>query len=275
MPELPEVITIKRDLQKEIVGKTVTNIKILKEYAHKVNTNYFNNYVLKHTVDEIDNVAKLLTFKLSSGYYIATHLNMSGLILYNSKDPYAKIVFTFNTGDTLTYSDTRMFGYFEVWTPEKINEYKKGYGKTPLDAMLDFGEFEQKLTKKNIYIKLALLDQKLISGIGNIYANDSLYMSNIHPKRKTSEITSQEYKKLFENVKKILQEGIEHRGSTIDRYRDIYGKPGTQQNYFRVYGKTGQLCVTCNTPIQFEKVSERGTFFCAICQPLTNQLRLL
>jgi len=218
------------------------------------------------TVKDVSNVAKLITIKLSSEKYIATHLNMTGRLLYNTEDPYIKIRLDFDSGDYLNYSSVRMFGYFEVWDKEKLEKYKGGYAKTAIDKDLTLEDFIQGLKKRNSLIKQNLLDQKLVSGIGNIYANDALYMSKINPKRKTHTISNSEYKSLFENVQKIINEGIEHRGSTIDRYADLYGKPGSHQNYFRIYGKKNHKCKDCGTQITFEKVQGRGTFYCPTCQ---------
>lgn len=271
MPELPEVLTISRDLKKEALGKKISKVKTFANYKLDHSKEFFDEYVVGSTIKEVSNVAKLITIKLSSEKYIATHLNMTGRLLYNTEDPYIKIRLDFDSGDYLNYSSVRMFGYFEVWDSEKLEKYKKGYAKTVIDKTLNLEEFVTALKKRNSLIKQNLLDQKLVSGIGNIYANDALYMSKINPKRKTHTISNTEYKNLFENVQKIINEGIEHRGSTIDRYADLYGKPGSHQNYFRVYGKKNTKCKECGTQITFEKVQGRGTYFCPTCQKENNQ----
>ena len=275
MPELPEVITIRQDLTKEIKGKKIKNIKTFNDYNLNPSPHHFKNHVLGHSVEEISNIAKLLVIKLSSGKYIATHLNMSGLLLFNNSDPYVKISLEFEDGSVLNYSTVRMFGYFEVWDETKLQEYKKRYGKTAIESDITDQEFIDQITKTKTYIKNALLNQKLVSGIGNIYANDALYLSKIHPKKKTNEITNKKLIELFNNVKLLLKEGVKNRGSSIDRYRDLYGKKGSQQNYFRVYGKTDTQCIQCKKDvIKFEKLQGRGTFFCETCQNLTGQQKL-
>ncbi|PIR43324.1 hypothetical protein COV24_03300 [candidate division WWE3 bacterium CG10_big_fil_rev_8_21_14_0_10_32_10] len=265
MPELPEVLTITEDLKKEITNKRINNVGFVGGYVPK-NADFFKKYAVNSTITHVSNIAKLITIKLSSNYYIATHLNMSGRLLWNKDDGYTKVIMHFDDGNKLHYSSVRMFGYFEVWSIEKLEEYKKRYGKVALDPTLTLKEFIMGLKRSNTFIKNNLLNQKFISGIGNIYANDALYMSKIHPKRKSHSITGSEYKKLFENVKIILNEGILHRGSTIDRYADLYGNPGSHQNHFRVYGKRNQKCSICGSPLVFEKIQGRGTYYCPSCQ---------
>jgi len=273
MPELPEVLTITRDLDKEVRGKKVVGISTKQRYALNPSKSHFAKFVAGSSVSEVSNIAKLITIKMSSGYYIATHLNMSGRLLYNNEDPYIKISIRFDTGDILHYSSVRMFGYFEVWDTGQIGEYRNRYGKTALDETLTTEEFIAQLKRKNTHIKDALLDQKLISGIGNIYANDALYLSGIHPQTKPNKLSDVQIARLFENIKKLLMEGLKHRGSTIDRYCDIYGNPGSHQNHFKIYQK--EHCAKCDKEVEFFKLSGRGTYFCPTCQPHDNQVRLL
>ena len=269
MPELPEVLTISRDFKKEIKDKEITAVNTLRDYK-LLNEDLFNRYVVGSVVEDVVNVAKLITIPLSSGYYIATHLNMTGRLLWNKDDGYSRVVLTFDGGDKLHFSSVRLFEYFEVWDQNKINSYKEKYGKEILDSSLKLSEFISAMKKSNTYIKNNLLNQKLVSGIGNIYANDGLYMSKIHPKRKSHSISDEEFSKLLENLKIIIKEGLAHRGSTIDRYTDLYGNPGSHQDYFRVYGKKGEKCVVCGNPISFEKIQGRGTYFCSTCQSLES-----
>ena len=266
MPELPEVLTITKDLKKEVLNKKVVKIETYSKYLLRPNKELFAKAVINSKVTEIGNIAKLIYLKFSSNYYIAIHLNMTGRLLYNTKDPYIKVALEFEKGDKLYYSSVRMFGYFEVWNEEKIQEYKGKYGPTALDKKLTAKRFMERIQKKNTYIKNALLDQKLISGIGNIYANDALFLSKISPNRKTGDISFKEFELLLKNVQLLLKEGIKNRGSSIDRYTDLYGKPGNQQKYFRVYGKKGQKCPSCKKTLTFEKLGGRGTFYCPNCQ---------
>ncbi|MBP7859684.1 bifunctional DNA-formamidopyrimidine glycosylase/DNA-(apurinic or apyrimidinic site) lyase [Patescibacteria group bacterium] len=265
MPELPEVITIKKDLEKEVIGKKISKL-INKNWNFKTDFNYFVSQLEGSTIQKVDNVAKLLLLNLENKSHIAIHLNMSGRLLYNTTDDFEKVRILFSDNSFLSFSSVRRFEYFELWNDKDLEIYKKKYGKTIIDSTLSFEEFLETQKKQNKPIKTNLLNQKLISGIGNIYAIDALYESGINPYRKSQEVTSLEYKKLFENLQKLINEGILHRGSTIDRYVDLYGKAGTHQNHFRVYGKKNNKCKDCNTQIIFEKFQGRGTYYCPTCQ---------
>ena len=267
MPELPEVLTIKNDLQKEVVGREIVKVKIFDGYRIEPSTESFVNKVINQKITEVDAFAKLLLIKLSSGDFISTHLRMSGLVLFNNRDPYVKISLTLDNGDELNYSSVRMFGFFEAWAPEKVKQYIGKYGKSALDEGLEADEFKTIMSKRKAPIKNALLNQNLISGVGNIYANDALYLSGIHPKRKSYQLSDDELMSLFLNIRRVLNEGIKNRGSSIDRFRDIYGKPGSHQDNFHVYGSEGTGCTQCDSDtIVFEKMSGRGTFYCPTCQ---------
>lgn len=274
MPELPEVITIKTDLHKEIVGKTITDMEQVSYYPLKTPFDEIKSKLLQKQVLDVFNIAKLLVIKLTENTFLAIHLNMSGRLLFNKKDDFVKIKIYFNDESRLNFSSIRMWETFDIWEPKKVEGYKKKHGKTALDPTLTLQEFTNAMKKKNTFIKNVLLDQKLVSGIGNIYACDALFLSKINPKTKTSDISDKKYTELFKNIKLILNEGIKHRGSTIDRYADLYGNPGSQQNYFRVYGKRkGEPCMVCKTPITFEKIQGRGTYYCPNCQTLQKGLK--
>lgn len=271
MPELPEVITIRNDLRKEVLGKKITDIEAVGGY--ELNPEF--KKLIGQTVEEVTNVAKLLLLRLSSGDYLAVHLNISGVLLWNTTDAWVRATIEFEKKGKLHYSDTRMFGTFQIWSQIQLNEYKMYSGKTMIESDISREEFAEILRKRKKPIKLVLLDRKIIGGIGNIYANDALYMSKIHPMRKASELSNEEFHRLFDNLQTILNEGVAHRGSTIDRYRDLYGKPGSHQNYFRIYGKKGQNCPNCGGKIVYEKIQGRPTYYCPNCQPLDTRPRLL
>lgn len=273
MPELPEVITIRNDLRKEVLGKKISKVSVKKSYNRPLSSKTIKTHVLGHTVDEVSNVAKLLVLRLSSGKFVVTHLNMSGNLLFNVMDPYVKVSIHFDSNDVLHYSSVRMFGYLDIWGDSELQSFVSRYGKSPIESNMTWEEFKRTLKFKKGSIKKALLDQKAVSGIGNIYANDALYLSGVHPKRAPSSLTDADFKALFENVVLLLNEGIEHRGSTIDRYRDLYGKPGWHQNHFRIYGK--ENCMNCGSLVSRIKLDGRGTFFCPLCQPETDQCVLI
>jgi formamidopyrimidine-DNA glycosylase len=268
MPELPEVITIRNDLRNVVLKKKIVNIDTHDNYPLNPSPEEFNKYVLDHRITEIENIAKLLLLKMSSGKYIAVHLRMTGNLLYNFDDKYKKITLQFEDDSKLHFSTIRKFGFFEVWDKKDKDSYASRQGKTALESNLEPDEFISLIRKKKTNIKTALLDQKLISGIGNIYANDALYLAKIHPLKSTQDLTNSELKLLFNKLQTVLKEGIKNRGSSIDRFVDVYGRPGSHQDYFYVYGKKGKICTQCEDySIEYLKIQGRGTFYCPGCQP--------
>lgn len=272
MPELPEVITIINDLKKELIGKKITDIKVINKYKLISPIEDFNRYALNTTIVEIDHIGKMIVIKLSSNMYISCHLKMTGNLLYNTTDPYIKVSLTFDTKDKLHFSCVRKFGYFEIWDQKKIDLYRSKSGVHALDNNLDELNFIALIRKKKTSVRNALLDQSVISGLGNIYINDALFLAGINPKQLTKNISDKEYKDLFSKIREVLYEGISNRGISMDRYKDIYGKKGRQQEHFKVYGKKNQTCVKCKTTsITYEKIQGRGTYYCSKCQPLIHK----
>ncbi len=269
MPELPEIITLRNDLKNVLIGKRVVKITTHKNYSLNPSKYYFLVFVLGSTIVDIFNIAKLLVLKMTSGHYVCVHLKMTGNLLYNIKDKYTKITFELDDGSKLHYSTIRKLGYFEVWDQKKLDTYAKRFGKPFLESNLEPKEFISLLQGEKTNIRSALLDQSLVSGIGNIYANEALFLSKVHPKTIARDLDVAKYELLFEKLKFVLNEGLKNRGSSIDRYKDIFGVSGSQQDHFFVYGKKGTRCTQCNaSEIQFEKVQGRGIYFCPNCQIL-------
>ncbi len=267
MPELPEIITIRNDLAREVVGKKVVGITTHADYPLNPSKEHFEKHVIGHKIENVSNIAKLIIFKISSGKYISVHLKMTGNLLFDTDDKYKKISLNFNDGSVLHYSTVRKFSFFEVWDETKKDNYANRFGKTALESNLGAQEFAELIKSRKVGIKTALLDQRLVSGIGNIYANDALYLAKIHPNHKTRKLKNQQLKTLFEKVIFVMEQGVKNRGSSIDRFKDIYGQSGDHQNHFWVYGKRGNKCAQCNMDIiQFEKIQGRGTYYCLTCQ---------
>ena len=269
MPELPEVHTIASDLKKNIEGCKVVGVEI--EAGYKVNPNNqdFVQRLLKSRIDKVARIGKNIVIKLTSGDYLTFHLAMTGRILLKDadspKDPHRKV--QINMGDkALRFCDARMFGKVGVWTGQEIKKLKEKYGPDVIMQDILPEDFLTRLKSKNTAIKNALLEQSIVAGLGNIYATDTLWLAKIHPEIKTHELNIQQATDLLKSAKEILLEGIKHRGSTLpdEAYVDIFGKPGSHQNYFRIYGKTH--CPACKTKVEYKKINGRGTYFCPKCQ---------
>jgi formamidopyrimidine-DNA glycosylase len=267
MPELPEVIVIRNGLKKEVVGKKILSYEVFSKHPLKPSKSDFDKYVVGATINDALNISKLLVLKLSSGYYISIHLKMTGNILFNNSDKYTKLAFKLSDGNALNYSTIRKLGFLEIWDTDKLNKYRQRFGKTALESNLDASEFINLTKGRRKSIRNTLLDQTLVSGIGNIYANEALFLSKINPKSMTNTLTNQQLKDLFKNLQKVLNDGVKNGGSSIDRYKDVYGIPGTQQNHFLVYQNKGNTCTQCKTgQILYEKFQGRGIYYCPTCQ---------
>ncbi len=285
MPELPEVETISKDLNKELAGKTIKKALVAKDYKTFPEPKEFIKLLVNSKIKEVTRIAKVIVFIFENKEEKLTfHLAMTGrVLLHNShndslgedafskvshKEKHIKVCLQFEDSSFLTFSDVRMFGYAKIINLEESEKLEKKYGPTPFHKDLTPEKLLVILKSRKTQIKRALLEQDLISGLGNIYANDSLWLSQIHPERITHSITLEEAEKLLLAMKQILTEGIAHRGSTLDdkMYVDIYGKEGSHQNHFRAYGKAQVPCARCGTKINAIVVAQRSTFFCPKCQ---------
>ena len=286
MPELPEVEVVKRSLEKTIINLTITNIKI-------------NNINLRYKVkkDEIRQTLglKILNIKRRSKYLIflfnedlamIVHLGMTGKFLidknkikhktsfyYNIQENQHKhnhVIFTFKNSLKLIYNDVRRFGFIKI---EKKTKFKKNFhlkmlGPEPLHKLFNFRYFKNYIKKKNKSVKDLLMDQKFVSGLGNIYVNEILYYSNIMPDRKICKINDLEIKKIIKNTKKILRKAIALGGSSIKDFFNSSGKIGSFQQHFSVYGRNDQECSNSDCNVKIKKISQsnRASFFCPNCQ---------
>lgn len=285
MPELPEVHTITTDLKKHLEGAVIKNIRIAGLYKVFPNNKIYLKYAVGQKISEIRRIAKNIIFELESQNYILFHLAMTGQLLI--KDPKAKnlkptnwerIHFILDKNGAeihLKFCDVRMFGKSILLNKEHLKKVAQKYGPEPLDSNFKPEAFLKRLKSKRTNIKNALLDQSVVSGLGNIYATDALFLAEIHPLTQTKDLTLVQTSKLLETAKQVLNEGILHRGSTLGdkMYVDAFGKSGTHQNYFKIYGK--EKCDRCKAKVEFIKINGRGTFFCPNCQISNGQYKLI
>lgn len=274
MPELPEVHTIASDLKKHILGWRIDGIEIEKEYKVYPNAEKY----LKSKgcqINKIGRIGKTIVFKLSNDSYLTFHLAMTGrLLLQKEKTPkmnHQKVQFLLSSPNNnnkilLRFCDMRTFGKTSLLDQNEISALKSKQGPDLVMENITPEDFLQRLQSKNTTLKKALLEQSVVAGLGNIYATDALWIAKLNPESKTRDITLDKAKTLLEAIKKILLEGIAHRGSTLpdEAFVDIFGKPGSHQKYFRIYGRT--FCPACKTKIEYKKVAGRGTYFCPTCQ---------
>ena len=280
MPELPEVHTITKDLNSTLKGAEIVDTKITGSYIIEPNNELFRQKTKQAEITGFHRVAKNIILQLNSNDYISTHLGMTGKMLIRKPshppDLHLRVLFIlYINGKTahLRFCDTRMFGRMKLLSKEEYQELKHSYGPEPINSNLTPEEFFKTIRSKKTNIKNVLLDQKKISGLGNVYATDALWLAKIHPETNTQAISLEQAKVLLSSARDILQEGIKNRGISMSDYVDAFGNKGKQQEYFRVYQQ--EKCRICQADIEFITLNGRGTYFCPVCQIKNNQERLI
>lgn len=274
MPELPEVETVKNGLLKKVKGKKITACKVLWDgiIAYPSKLEFINN-ITNETINDITRRGKFLIFELDN-YYLTSHLRMEGKYFIKSKEePLSKhdhVIFTLDDKEELRYNDTRKFGKMHL---TKKNELDKSpiskLGKEPWDKDLTIDYLKKKLNKKKA-IKTLLLDQSIIAGIGNIYADEILFLSRINPEEYGCNLTNKNLSDIINNTRNILSKAIEMGGTTIHTYTAVDGITGRFQQSLLVHGKKGESCPNCKTKIEKIVVNTRGTYYCPKCQKKHN-----
>ena len=287
MPELPEVEVVKRSLEKAINNLTIKSVKIIDgDLRYKVKRQDINK-VIGSRVDKIVRRSKYLLFFFDKGFVMMVHLGMTGKFLiikknkvkektsfyYNVKDSKKKhdrILFVFNKDLKLIYNDIRKFGFVKIFLKNKIdyNQHLQILGPEPLNKFFNFKYFKDHLIGKKRKIKDLLMDQKFISGLGNIYVNEILFLCNIKPLKKVNLLKDKDLKKIIKFTKNVLKKAIKSGGSSIKNFSDTTGNKGNFQQHFNVYGKKGCKCpnTDCKGIIKKIVISNRASFFCSKCQ---------
>lgn len=270
MPELPEVETIKRELESSLLGKKiarviVNNPKVIKHPSE----NKFVRGIENTAIKNIFRRGKLLIFELSSNQSLTVHLKMTGQLIYPGNGRDSRVSFKFSDGNILDFNDARIFG--ELRLVDKWQELKfiKELGPEPF--VLSPEQFKNMLSSKKTKIKPLLLDQKFISGIGNLYAAEALFRAGIHPQRAASSLTDKEIRGLFKEIKNTLSEAIKYKGSSLDQYVRLSGEQGGYVKYHKVYGREKKPCFVCSAPVKRISLGGRGTYFCPECQKMENK----
>ncbi|KRK58541.1 formamidopyrimidine 5-formyluracil 5-hydroxymethyluracil DNA glycosylase [Fructilactobacillus fructivorans] len=238
----------------------------------------FENMLAGKEILQIDRRGKYLLIRLSDDYTLVSHLRMEGKYdvvpegTENQKHTY--VVFHLNDERELRYNDTRKFGKMNLVKDSQVYDLSglNKIGPEPTEEDLTFDYLKKQLHKSHRKIKAFLLDQSNIAGIGNIYADETLWLSKIHPEQATNYLSDQEIETLRKNIIKEIQLAIKGHGTTVFTYKNAFGEEGSFQNHLHVYGKKGQPCERCGTPIEKIKVAQRGTSFCPYCQRVHGDL---
>ncbi len=271
MPELPEVETIKRDLEKVILGKKIIAVVINRTNIIKEpGIGKFKRLLLYSQCIKIFRRGKLLILELRTKdkqkYFLTIHLRMSGQLIFGKKEPQSRLSLELSDKNFLNYIDQRILGELRLVTDWHNLNIVKNMGPEPFDKDFTLDEFKQRLSKRKMKIKPLLLDQTFIAGIGNIYAAEALFASGISPARGANRLANHEKKELFGNIKKVLSKAIKSRGTTFGAYRDGQGKKGKFKQQLLVYGRKGKACFKCRGPIKRRVLCGRGTYYCSQCQ---------
>ncbi len=270
MPELPEVETVKRSLNASIVGESIENIDIYREKNILNDKEEFLSALIGERFLSVSRRGKFLIFHLSHEKAIISHLRMEGKYYIGQKEEekgkHDILRYVFASGKTLRYIDVRKFGIIEYRKESELYDRPplSNLGKEPFDISAE--ELMRGLKKKKGPIKEALLDQSIISGIGNIYDDEILFASGINPLKIASSLNEEDCVKIVANSKRIMEEAIALGGSTIKSYHPEKGKSGAMQNHLKVYGKLGENCPNCGFPLKKIAVGGRGTTYCPLCQ---------
>lgn len=272
MPELPEVETVKESLKTRLLNRKIKDVNIYHDNIIAYpDVSSFQNQIKGQTILDILRRGKFLMFVLND-YYLLSHLRMEGKYFFKKKEEekskHEHVVFTLNTGEELRYHDTRKFGKMYLIPKEEITTIGPltQLGVEPFSKELTSSYLKEKYKGKKLPIKSVLLDQSIITGIGNIYADEILYLSHLNPLTKASLLTEEDLNHIIEYTKETLTKAIKEGGTTIHTYTSVDGVSGKFQNSLYVHGREKEKCPCCGSVILKTKVGGRGTYFCPTCQ---------
>src|SRR6187431_3053285 len=291
MPELPEVETVARDLQRRIAGATITDASVSwdRTIRHPQPPERFAAEVAGATIRRIDRRAKTVLLHLADGRVMTVALRMTGALIVTEpgtpEDPYARVVFALRDGRELRYRDVRKFGRIGLWPGGglrsvgagrgsrskrvaeesrryRIGEVFSGHGPEPLSRGFTVGRLKERLARRSAKLKTLLLDQTFIAGVGNIYADEALWRARLHPLRTADTLDAGDVRRLHRAVRQVLREGIANRGASFSDYVGADGEPGENAERLAVYRRTNQPCYRCGRPIRRIVVGQRSTHYC-------------
>jgi formamidopyrimidine-DNA glycosylase len=276
VPELPEVETVRRRLEPKLVGRRLERVEISDARL----TRPFDPLEVAaelrgERVAAVDRRGKYLVVRFESGRALLIHLRMTGTVLHVDArtpledDPYRRAVVRLDDGSDIVYRDVRRFGTWLLAEPDEVEPYLAArLGREPLAAAFTTMRLAEALENRRAPVKAAILDQRRLAGVGNIYADEALWRARIHPKRRAGDLDPDELRALHRGIRAALRAGIERQGATLRDYRTPDGASGRMQHEFKVYGREGEPCPRCGRPIEKIRAAGRGTWFCPGCQRL-------
>ncbi|HEX5849812.1 MAG TPA: bifunctional DNA-formamidopyrimidine glycosylase/DNA-(apurinic or apyrimidinic site) lyase [Rubrobacter sp.] len=271
MPELPEVETIKEDLRGLVVGSRIERVEVLDtSLVEQPSTEEFTGRLEGAGITDARRRAKHLIVELDSGDSLVFQLKIGGQLLLvppvEEPETALMLVLYLDGERRLFLRDETSFTRARLLGAGELEERLSSLGPEPLEGGFTVEYLPREIGARRAQIKPLLLDQKVVSGIGNIYVDEILYDAKLHPRRKANTLSEGEWRALYEAIRSNLAAGVEHRGTTVRLYRDVLDRPGEHQNYLRVFEKQGQPCPRCKGEVEREKVSGRPSHFCPDCQ---------
>jgi formamidopyrimidine-DNA glycosylase len=273
VPELPEVETVRRRIAPALEGRRLEQVEITDPRLTRPHDPFEVARELEgEQVAKVDRRGKYLILRFESGRALLIHLRMTGSLRHAQsgelrEDPHRRAVVNLDDGSDVAYRDVRRFGTWLLLEPSEVDSYIDArVGREPLDDAYKAKHLADKLEKRRAPIKAALLDQRTVAGVGNIYADEALWRARVHPLTPANELTQDEVKAVHKGVRAALQAGVRRQGSTLRDYRLPDGTSGKAQDTFKVYGRAGRPCERCGTPIDKIRAAGRGTWYCPHCQ---------
>lgn len=286
MPELPEVETIKSDLTGALAGRTIVDVEVRLPKMVRSNRRLFRRGVRGRRIGSLARRGKLLIIELDSAWYLLIHLKMTGQLIYRQRgqviagghsqksmpidempNKYTHFIFSFTDGSCLFFNDLRQFGYVKLVGTRELTDELSGYGMEPLGENFTAGRLHAGLRRRKACLKSVLLDQSVIAGLGNIYADEACWRARVRPTRQANRLTRDESARLARSIQQVLMLAIKYRGTTFSNFRDGLGRTGSFGRRLNVYGRAGQACRRCrDIKLKRVTVAGRGTVFCARCQ---------
>src|SRR5947208_14215690 len=278
MPELPEVETIRLALEPHVVGRRFDQVEINDpRLVRPFEPTAVAAELEGERVAALDRRGKYLIVRFESGRVLLIHLRMTGSLRHAAAgsladDPHRRAVVKLDDGSDVAYRDVRRFGTWHLLEPEEVDEYlAQRLGREPLDRTFTARRLAERLAGRRAPVKAALLDQRTVAGLGNIYVDEALWRSQIHPLRLAGELGADEVSRITRAIKEALKAGLRRQGASLRDYSTPDGSRGRMQEEFRVYGREGEPCSRCGTPIEKIRAGGRGTWYCPACQGLEAQ----
>jgi formamidopyrimidine-DNA glycosylase len=273
VPELPEVETVRSTLAPALIGRRLDRVDILDtRLVRPFEPLAVAGELEGERIDAVQRRGKYLIFRFESGRSLLIHLRMTGSLRHApggslADDPYRRAVVTLDDGSDVAYRDVRRFGTWLLLEEGELEPYlARRLGAEPLERGFTPRRLAERLAGRRAPIKAALLDQRTLAGMGNIYADEALWRARIHPLAPAGELAPSEIKRLHTGVRRALEAGIKRQGATLRDYATPDGRRGRMQLEFKVYGRGGEPCDRCGTPIERTRVAGRGTWYCPHCQ---------